>query len=281
MPRSGKSAKTLEIIDEKTAEVFRLLVKQQRAMTFSAGGRADASADTESDEVLVLAQPDNDGVDDRGTALRHADTKLQTRLTPAGLQKRLLDLYYDARTLEEEQGVNILFIALGTLKWVDPNNAANIRFAPLILVPVALERGNAAEKFKLRWRQEDPAANLSLEAYLDRIHGLKLPAFDAGDDFDPAAYIADVAEAIAAKQDWSVQSDDVVLGFFSFAKFLMYRDLDPQTWPSGSQIADHAIVRSLVSDGFDEGDPLLPEDEPVDAHIPPARRILQAGLLAS
>jgi hypothetical protein len=99
-------------------------------------------------------------------ANRHADTRLQTRLTPAGLQKRLLDLFYDARTLEEEQGVNILFLALGTLRWIDPNNPANVRFAPLILVPVSLERGNAAEKFKLKWRQEDVSSNLSLEAYL-------------------------------------------------------------------------------------------------------------------
>ena len=30
-------------------------------------------------------------------------------MTPNGLQKRLIDLYFDARTLEEEQGVNILF----------------------------------------------------------------------------------------------------------------------------------------------------------------------------
>src|SRR3546814_8011060 len=90
----------------------------------------------------------------------------------------LLNRDVDARTLEEEQGVNILYLALGTLKWIDPTNTANIRFAPLILVPVALERGNAAEKFKLRWRQEEPAANLSLEAFLDKVHGIKLPALD-------------------------------------------------------------------------------------------------------
>src|SRR6185312_12839346 len=105
----------------------------------------------------------------------------------------------DARTLEEEQGVNILFLALGTLKWVDALNPANIRYAPLILVPVSLERGNAAEKFKLRWRQEDSSENISLEAFLDRGHGIILPKFEAGDEFDPAAYMHAVADAVAAK----------------------------------------------------------------------------------
>lgn len=273
MPRSAKSAKTVEVIDEQSREVYRLLVKEQRPFTFLPGRQASEQTGEEGDEIVELAQPENEGVDERGIATRHADTRLQTRLTPAGLQKRLLDLYYDARTLEEEQGVNILFLALASLKWVDPINPANIRYAPLILIPVALERGNAAEKFKLRWRQEDAAANLSLEAYLDRVHGIKLPAFEASDDFDPAGYIAKVAEAVEAKKDWAVNPNDIVLGFFSFAKFLMYRDLDPATWPADSKLAEHELVRSLVSDGFDEGEPLLSEDEPVDAHVAPSSMV--------
>ncbi len=269
MPRSAKSAKSIDIVDEQSREIFRLLVRDQRPFTFLPGRQAADADAPEGDEFVELAQPDEEGVDARGVANRHADTRLQTRLTSAGLQKRLLDLYYDARTLEEEQGVNILFLALGSLKWIDPNNPANIRYAPLILVPVQLERGNAAEKFKLRWRGDDPAANLSLEAYLDRVHGIKLPAFEASEEFDPAAYMATVADAVAAKKDWAVNPDEVVLGFFSFAKFLMYRDLDPANWPEGARLADHAIVRSLVSDGFDEGEPLLDEDEPVDVHVAP------------
>jgi hypothetical protein len=62
----------------------------------------------EPDEIADLAQPEDDTTDERGVSGRHLDTRLQTRLTPKGLQKRLLDLYFDARTLEEEQGVNIL-----------------------------------------------------------------------------------------------------------------------------------------------------------------------------
>ena len=276
MPRSGKSAKILEVVDERSAEVFRLLVGDQRALTFKAGRAApgaaadgETSAD-EAEEIAELAQPEEDGLDERGVANRHADTRLQTRLTPAGLQKRLLDLYYDARTLEEEQGVNILFLTLGSLRWVDPNNDKNVRYAPLVLVPVSLERGNAAEKFKLRWRLEDLAANLSLEAFLDRVHGIRLPPFDGGDDFDIGKYVSAVGEAVASKPGWGVVEDDIVLGFFSFAKFLMYRDLDPANWPKAGRLSDHDIIKPLVSDGFEAGEPLLPEEAHLDAHIPPA-----------
>lgn len=274
VPRSGKSARVIEIVDELTAEIYRLLVREGRVFTFLAG-RAATTTDEgaqhgDADEIAELALPDDDEVDDRGIARRHSDTKLQTRLTPAGLQKRLLDMYYDARTLEEEQGVNILFLALGTLKWVDPTNAANIRYAPLILIPVALERGNAGEKFKLRWRQEDSAANLSLEAYLDRVHGIKLPAFDSSEEFDPSSYIAAIAEAVESKKDWVVAADDMVLGFFSFAKFLMYRDLDPEVWPMNGRITDQGLIRSLLTDGFEAAQDLISEEESIDPHIPAA-----------
>ncbi|WP_082670098.1 DUF3320 domain-containing protein [Sphingomonas sanguinis] len=280
MPRSSKGSKAVEIVDEVSTEIFRLLVSEGRPFTFLAG-KAAASSDPaeddvpveEVDEIADLAQPDDDVADDRGVFSRHADTRLQTRLTPKGLQKRLLELYFDARTLEEEQGVNILYLALGALKWIDPNNAANVRFAPLVLVPVQLERGNAGEKFKLRMRQEDYASNLSLEAFLDRIHGIRLPAFEAGDTFDPGAYFAEVADAVSAKPGWEVQPNVVAVGFFSFAKFLMYRDLDPQTWPEGGRITDRDLVRGLLSDGFAGAEGMVPEDANIDPFIPPSEML--------
>ena len=271
IPRSAKSAKTLEVVDERSSEIFRLLVRENRPFTFLPGKGAVIEGEDGEEMIADLALPEDVGLDERGVASRHADTKLQTRLTSAGLQKKLLDLYYDARTLEEEQGVNILFVALGTLRWIDPNNSAAARYAPLVLVPVELERGNAGEKFKLRARHEDFSANLSLQAYLERIHGLKLPMFEATDEFDPISYAAAVADAVSGKAGWSVQEDDIVLGFFSFAKFLMYRDLDPHNWPAGAKLSEHALIRPLVSDGFPEGEPLISEDESVDAHVPPSK----------
>lgn len=287
IPQSARATRSLEVVDEHTGEIFRMLVREARPFTFLPGradpaqkgdGRAEGDQregeDTEqSEEIANLAQPEDDSVDGRGVLNRHADTRLQTRLTPAGLQKRLLDLYVDARTLEEEQGVNILYLALGTLKWIDPSNSANIRFAPLVLVPVALDRGNAAEKFKLRWRQEDTAANLSLEAFLDKVHGIKLPAFDTSDDFDPLSYITEVTEAISVKPGWSVQPDHIVLGFFSFAKFLMYRDLDASLWPKRANIVDQPLIRGLLAEGFEASNELVPEDGSIDDHIMPANTL--------
>ncbi|MGE4004044.1 MAG: hypothetical protein AB7I48_27990 [Planctomycetaceae bacterium] len=38
------------------------------------------------------------------------------------------------------------------------------------------------------------------------------------------------------KPRWEVLPNDMVLWFFSFSKFLMYRDLQPDTWPEERQI---------------------------------------------
>lgn len=283
MPRGASKGRSIEIVDEKTSEVFRLLVREGKAFTFVAGRavegdgiepatseNADASESArDTDEIAELAQPEDVSLDERGILRRHADTRLQTRLTGKGLQKRLLELYLDAKTLEEEQGVNVLFLSLGALKWVDPNNAANIRYAPLLLVPVTLDRGNAGERFNLRARPEDFASNLSLEAYLDRVHQLRLPAFEASDTFDPLPYMEQVRASVVAKPDWEVLVDDLSVGFFSFAKFLMYHDLDPAIWPKNAKISDQRLVRGLLSDGFTGGQGMADEDANIDPFIPP------------
>ena len=164
----------LRVVDERTSEIYRLLVNEGKVFTFIAGkpdrvkagqGEAETPDDEDDYSPVVLPQPDDNELDERGLARRHYDTSLQTRMTPTGLQRRLLALYYDARTLEEEQGVNILFLALGMLKWIDPNNKENIRHAPLILVPVRIERGAAGERFRLRVRPEDQTANLSVKRH--------------------------------------------------------------------------------------------------------------------
>lgn len=275
-PRSAK-IKSIEVVDELTAEVFRLLVADGKTLAFAAGRRAPGEIvpeDQTSDEISTLAQPDDDPVDERGIAQRHSDTRLQTRLTSEGLQKRLLTMHLDAKTLQEEQGVNILFLALGMLKWFEDKNSDKERFAPLILVPVALDRGNVSEKFKLRWLGEDPSPNLSLSALVKRQFGFELPQFVEGDEaFDPTKYLERVGQAVSGQSRWEVLSNDIVLGFFSFAKFLMYRDLGPENWPDGRSLAEHPIIAGLLGEGFPASETLIGEDESVDLHITPEQMV--------
>jgi very-short-patch-repair endonuclease len=277
-PRRTRTARTVEVVDERSEEVFRLLVEQGRSFTFAPGRVTPASHGPAEDGVAMTAtallpQPEYDELDDPSVARRHANTRLQTLLTTEGLQKRLLDLYFDARTLEEEQGVNILYLALGFLKWFEAPSSDIARFAPLILVPVSLQRGTATERFRLRWTQEDAASNLSLVTLMRREHGLVFPGFggdEEDEEVDPATYFAKVAATVTDKPRWEVLPNDIVLGFFSFAKFLMYRDLDPGNWPKEVAIDAHPLVANLLGEGFEPVEPSITDDDNIDVHFAPA-----------
>lgn len=271
IPRS-KSSRFLDVIDERSEQIYRLLVSEKKAFTFLHGKAGKAEPDNPEqeapDEEELIYQFDEDSLD---TKSQHLDTKLQTRLTPKGLQQRLLDLYHDSKTLEEEQGVNLLYLALGMLKWIDPANKENIRYAPLILIPVSLERGNAGERFKLKARNDEIIPNLSLESFLERVHHIVLPEIllDENDELDINEYIKAVTQAVALKTDWEVKANDIMLGLFSYAKFLMYRDLDPTNWPEDEPLTSKKLIRALMEEGFDEKDDLLAEDCPIDPLISP------------
>jgi hypothetical protein len=134
-------ARGVEVVDELPVEVFRILVREGRPMSFKA---APEGSEAEPEEAGLLMQP-GDEDSNGGPAARHTDHRLQTNLTSAKLQSRLIKTERDARTFIEEQGVNILYLVLGTLRWFEAESSQELRKAPLVLVPVALERSNARE----------------------------------------------------------------------------------------------------------------------------------------
>ena len=195
----------------------------------------------------------------------HTDNKLQTALTLPQLNLRLRETFRQARLSIEEQGVNILYLALGILTWYESDTSTTERRAPLILIPVQLARSSVRENFKLTWTRDEIEANLSLEAKLKQEFNVRLPEMPAEHDLDVEDYLARAEKAVAKKDRWSVERNEVHLNFFSFSKLLIYKDLDPETWPEGSQPADHPLVQQLFgSDGFTQGPPDIGEDEHID-----------------
>jgi len=275
VPLRSRHVRTIELVDEKATEVYRLLV-EGKGLTFLPGRQLTEEEKAElgeTDDVTGgIPQPDEDEeVDERGIAGRHLDTRLQTRLTSEGLQKRLFDIWYDARTFEEEQGVNILYLALGLLRWFDADSSDIERHAPLILLPVQLDRTSAADRFTLRWRGEPASTNLSLQAKMNTEFGLKLPDLEGEEEADIAGCISKIADSISSKERWSVLPDGMVLGFFSFSKFLMYRDLDPDNWPEEKSLDRHPVIEGLLGDGFPMREPIIPDTGRIDAFIPPEK----------
>ncbi len=253
-------ARGLVLVDELPAEVFRRLVVDGKAFSFLAaeGERAEG----------WLADPEGEVPAPAGEkAARHTDTRLQTALPPAELQKVLLNTFYAARTFVEEQGANVLYLALGMLEW-DEAEKPDVRRAPLLLVPVELARTSALARFNLKWTGEDPGENLSLQAKLRADFGLALPPLPPAEDLDVEAYLQAVAAAVA-ERGWRVDAQAVALGFFAFGKYFMYRDLDAEQWPQALRPDAHPVLAALLDQGFREPPAEFGEDDQLDTKLPP------------
>ncbi|MEO1237169.1 MAG: DUF4011 domain-containing protein, partial [Planctomycetota bacterium] len=303
-PRHRKRTRALEIVDERSDALFDRLVTRGGVMTFDPAAEKpkqeaaedqgpDPEAPPEVEEgsagALFHGQPDDapeetEPEEAEGPAddARHHDRKLQTTLTSAELQKRLLRTFYDARTSEQEQGVNTLYLALGFLKWYEDAESEKDRYAPLLLVPVQLERKNARTRFSLRHDEGEIDTNLSLQAKLRAEFGIDLP--DVPDlatleePFRPSDYFARVREAVESVPRWGVLDNDVVLSFFSFSKFLMYRDLDPVHWGDPQSAAEaldaHPLLGRLLGETtFDDEPPILPDGVSLDEVLPPEEMV--------
>lgn len=268
-PMRSRYSRYVHVTDEMSSEVFRVLFQERKAMTF-ASAPANTTPDHGMDddpEFGLLPQPEEKSLDERELAMRHADARLQTQLTSEALQNRLLSVSYDAQSFIEEQGVNILYLALGMLKWAETDDPKSIRYAPLLLIPVSLERGNAAEKFRLQWSGEDPAHNLTLYLKLEHDFGIKLPPCPDLEELDFLGYANSIRQAISAKSGWEVDENRIVLGFYSFAKFLMYRDLDEKAWPSEQPVFAHPVIGNLVHNYFDDPGLTIPEEAHIDDFV--------------
>ncbi|CAH0210360.1 DUF4011 domain-containing protein [Roseomonas sp. CECT 9278] len=277
LPKPGRS-RGVVILDDEDADFVAAALGAGRAFGFEAAGEEAPPEDTPAEgkpkrtrKRTTKAAAKAEGVAQAdGKATREdwqRDDLLRVRLAAADLARRLRDLMTDARTAREETGVPTLYLALGVLSWRDPATPTTERRAPLALLPVTIEREGVSQTFRLRAGATEIAENLSLREMLKVQFGTTLPAFDEA-AYNPTAWAAAVAGAVKDRADWSVDADALALGLFSFAKFLMWRDLGPEENPG---LADHPLVQALVGGAPLTTQPTFPDDADVDEAIPVER----------
>jgi len=59
-----------------------------------------------------------------------------------------------------------------------------------------------------------------------------------------------------------------MLGFFSFSKFLMFRDLEHSSWPDDA-LLNHPIIAGLLANGLPSEEALFPNDTSLDEIFDP------------
>ena len=262
--RESKS-RGIRIVGRTAKEVFSTLVRKRRAMTVTAQ-EEEAAPET---ALATKRKPESAGRKRSGQPARGTrKEKLETPYQSSGLETRLRNTLRFAEASLEEQGVNILYVALGMLRWHEAEASREARCAPLILAPARLEHERAGNSFTLRFAEEEIAANLSLDQKLRQDFGIRLPTVVDGEDLDIEKHFDEVEACVGEQKGWSVDRSSVHAGFFSFNKLLIYKDLDPAAWPAEEGPAAHPVMRSLFgTEGFNEPYDSIGDDECVDDHL--------------
>ncbi len=250
--------RSLKIVDADPAAVYRLLMKGDKArLDFLAAEEAglkpegdkpvsDKAVKEEAGDAVPPEEkpsPSPEKKSEKSAAPRaRQPQELATRLAAEPLERRLLFLDREAESALQEQGCNILYLALGMVGWKDTASGSVVSYAPLVLVPVDLVRSGVGDRHHLVLWDQEITVNPALREMCRREYRVSLPD-EIDNETELDEYIQSVAKAIEKLPGWTIQKD-VHLGLFTFAKLLMYLDLDPARWPEQS-LASHALVRGL------------------------------------
>lgn len=168
------------------------------------------------------------------------EANVETNKNINDLQKALRNLRNKAKTAIEEQGVNVLYLSFGFLKWTESENSEQVFTSPLILVPVTLTVESINSPYVLRLHEDEIVLNPTLIYKLENDFGITLPTFEDTDDIN--SFLDEVRNKTSLK-NWDVKKE-VGLSLLSFLKINMYSDLNKHK----DSIIENPLVRAISGD---------------------------------
>ena len=196
--------------------------------------------------------------------------ELSSMLEPKELFARLTELFRQAKSDISEGGTNTLYLALGLLKWKKTPTDERVYRAPILLLPVKLERSGVSNRFRLRFHEDEPRLNATLLQFVKREFDLTLPDFrdglpQDGKGIDVLQVMEQMRRAVRDVPGFEVAADDIALSTFSFAKYLMWKDLTDRI----DGLRRNRVVRHLIDNpekAFEGADQPFPDENDIDRH---------------
>ncbi|MBL7087154.1 MAG: DUF3320 domain-containing protein [Candidatus Cloacimonetes bacterium] len=218
---------TIKVVDEIPSEIFKSMVVENNSFHFlTKEGETEELFDENEKQKDETHSKDFYEYDDENLEEKHSDLNLQTNLEPERLQKNLKRIQFRANQLMEEQGFNILYLTLGMLEWYDVEHSDVKNRSPIIMLPVELKKRSIKSKYKLYPTDDEVFINPALQYKMDNEYNLLFPDLKFDDDnFDPQEYFKLLNDIIESNSRWKIKND-IFLGLFSFAKFVMFKDLE-------------------------------------------------------
>lgn len=191
---------------------------------------------------------------------------LQVLLYPTDLEKASRKISSEAHTVIEETGTNMLYLMFGFLEYYDSDDSDKAILAPLLSMPVHLNRGlldadSRTYRYELSHSGEDIAENFTLREKLRQQFRLEFPALDEEDT--PEAYLDKIRQAVSKRKRWTVRRR-LTLGFLSFGKLAIWADLDPD---KSDALLSSELLRNIFEGGRSSDEAAFhAEDYVIDTH---------------
>jgi hypothetical protein len=164
------------------------------------------------------------------------------------LQNALTEIFRTGRAAQQEGGTNTLFLTIGALLWRQKGKDKPYR-APILLIPVALERPSIRSGFSLRPHDDDTRINATLLEMLKQEFDIRFPTLESEKPpvDESGIDVQLILDTFRAKlrdiPGWEI-TDDVALTNLSFTKYLMWKDLADR-----ADMLRESELASLLMDG--------------------------------
>ena len=163
--------------------------------------------------------------EDDGNEYEIGADEILSNKKPEQVNRVLSSLRYKSRTIREEQGFNALYMGFGVLKWQE-GIGGEYSEAPLILVPVDVDREGLGARFGIELLEEEIVVNPTLQTKLAKDFNIELQ--EIGNRLSTEAlvdYWRQVERLVQHYQGWEVLPK-VVLGIFNFQTLMLIKDLE-------------------------------------------------------
>jgi very-short-patch-repair endonuclease len=214
--------------------------------------------------------------------------RLRSTLDADELDVRQVEIFRHARTSLEETGANTLYLAIGFLQFFESPQSQKPRRAPLLLLPLVVERLSMQDGYRFVLDDAEPRLNQTLLQFLQHDFDLRVPLGDTppegANGVDVRAVLDAFRQAVLAMPRWQVETS-ACIGFFSFTKYLMWLDLADRDGLLQSPVLRHLVERPGT--GFRQDVPevareRLDEIDPVETFcLKDADSSQQAAVLAA
>ncbi len=223
---------TLEIFHPDLPHIFEQLVTKARVLEIPIP-KPRVTEPKEADQVFL-------------PEYKYAPHELGVKQPIKQLSRILYNLRSRTRTAQEEQGINILYLVMGFLQWFDAVNSEPAK-APLVLVPISLERTSADQPYTIQIFEDDIVLNPSLVVKLRNDFRIELPDLPELNSYlELEAYFQKIYSVVSGFGNWKV-NPEAAIGTFNFQNLIIIQDLEKNE----AFFTNHPLIQAISAGKYE------------------------------